>query len=191
MTFFFRHITTTEIRFNFLTQNLRHGTHRHSSRHSDCRRRLPLRSLHSPAALPRAIRQTQHLSQVKTTDFLSPPRVDLISMQSSSSLISNSSTFIAVAVGTITLVALLYKYIFRAPSPAKSTPATSAQQDAPAVAAANTAAPPSHKAAPAAADAVAERLLVSVKNSMTACCLSCDCCTLATASDVRRAIVFH
>ena len=163
-----------------------------SSRHSDCRRRLPLRSLHSPAALPRAIRQTQHLSQVKTTDFLSPPRVDLISMQSSSSVISNSThIIIAVAVGTITLVALLYKHIFRAPSPAKSTPATSAQQDAPAVAAANTTAPPSHKAAPAAADAVAERLLVSVKNSMTACCLSCDCCTLATASDVRRAIVFH
>jgi hypothetical protein len=143
----------------------------------------------------RATRQTQHLSELKIIASLSPPRVDLIAMQSSSSIISNSNTLIAVAVGTITLVALLYKYIFRAPSLAKLSPATSAQQAGPAVVAANTAAntaaPPSHKAASTAADTVAERLLVSVKNSMTACCLSCDCCTLATASDVRLAIVLQ
>jgi hypothetical protein len=71
-------------------------------------------------------------------------------MQGTSSIISN--TLIAVAVGAITIVALLYKYIFRPPSAAKSSLAPSAQpvtasgsQDDPAEAVANTVAPPSHK----------------------------------------------
>lgn len=82
--------------------------------------------------------------------FFPAPRVDVVAMQSTGSMLSNA--FIAIAVGTITIVALLYKYIFRAPAAAKSSLAPSAQpatasgrQDDPAEAVANNSPPPSHK----------------------------------------------
>ena len=94
----------------------------------------------------------------------------------------DSTLLAAAAVGAVTLALLLYKLISRATPRAVAAPEPAPPAAVPPVAM-KPAPPPS---AGASAEAAPERLVVHVKNgrSMTACCMSCDGCTLATASDV-------